>query len=113
MVPPRLGIGDSGRPVLESGDWELGSSPVGRSPCRHGRLSTSRKIVRRRRAYRADAVCRRAESARSRPVCLPFSPTRAAMPDNAELLAAVQQTCNDILTWIGFGTLTGLLAKAI
>jgi uncharacterized membrane protein YeaQ/YmgE (transglycosylase-associated protein family) len=35
------------------------------------------------------------------------------MPDNAELLAAVQQTCNDILTWIGFGTLTGLLAKAI
>src|SRR5688572_12699300 len=35
------------------------------------------------------------------------------MVDNAELLTAIQQTCNDILTWVGFGTLAGLLAKAI
>lgn len=33
--------------------------------------------------------------------------------ENAELLQAVQHTANDILTWVGFGTLTGLLAKAI
>jgi uncharacterized membrane protein YeaQ/YmgE (transglycosylase-associated protein family) len=33
--------------------------------------------------------------------------------DNAELFQAVEHTANDILTWVGFGTLAGLLAKAI
>jgi uncharacterized membrane protein YeaQ/YmgE (transglycosylase-associated protein family) len=33
--------------------------------------------------------------------------------DNALLSAEVQQWANDILVWIGFGTLVGLLAKAI
>ncbi len=35
------------------------------------------------------------------------------MLDNPELLKAIELTANDILTWIGFGTLAGLLAKAI
>lgn len=33
--------------------------------------------------------------------------------DNVELLQAIEHTANDILTWVGFGTLAGLLAKAI
>jgi len=35
------------------------------------------------------------------------------MLDSPEFLTAVQSTMNDILVWVGFGTLTGLLAKAI
>jgi len=35
------------------------------------------------------------------------------MLDTPEFLNAVQHTMNDILVWVGFGTLTGLLAKAI
>jgi uncharacterized membrane protein YeaQ/YmgE (transglycosylase-associated protein family) len=35
------------------------------------------------------------------------------MVDNAQLLEAVQRTAHDLLTWVGFGTLAGLLAKAI
>src|SRR5437762_1217734 len=35
------------------------------------------------------------------------------MLDNPELLKAVEHTVNDILVWVGFGTLAGLLAKAI
>jgi uncharacterized membrane protein YeaQ/YmgE (transglycosylase-associated protein family) len=30
-----------------------------------------------------------------------------------ELLKLAQQWCNDIMVWIGFGTIVGLLAKAI
>ena len=33
--------------------------------------------------------------------------------DNPEIMQLVQQWMNDILVWIGFGTLAGLLAKAI
>ena len=33
--------------------------------------------------------------------------------DTAELAGFVQQWANDILVWIGFGTVVGLLAKAI
>ncbi len=33
--------------------------------------------------------------------------------DSAELIQLAQQWANDILVWVGFGTLTGLLAKAI
>lgn len=43
----------------------------------------------------------------------PHAETGPSMLDNPELIKAVEQTCNDILTWIGFGTLAGLLAKAI
>lgn len=35
------------------------------------------------------------------------------MLDSPEFLNAVQHTMNDILVWVGFGTLAGLLAKAI
>ena len=35
------------------------------------------------------------------------------MPENPELLQTVQQWANDILVWIGFGTVVGLLAKGI
>lgn len=35
------------------------------------------------------------------------------MIDNAELMTTVQNVAHDMLTWVGFGTLTGLLAKAI
>ena len=35
------------------------------------------------------------------------------MLDNAELLKVVENTAHDLLTWVGFGTLVGLLAKAI
>ena len=35
------------------------------------------------------------------------------MLESPEFLSAVQSTMNDILVWVGFGTLTGLLAKAI
>jgi uncharacterized membrane protein YeaQ/YmgE (transglycosylase-associated protein family) len=35
------------------------------------------------------------------------------MLDNAELLKAIENTTHDMLTWVGFGTLAGLLAKAI
>jgi uncharacterized membrane protein YeaQ/YmgE (transglycosylase-associated protein family) len=35
------------------------------------------------------------------------------MLDNTELLKVVENTAHDMLTWVGFGTLTGLLAKAI
>lgn len=34
------------------------------------------------------------------------------MPE-LELSQAVQQTANDVLVWVGFGTLVGLLAKAV
>src|ERR1700749_918116 len=34
------------------------------------------------------------------------------MPD-LEFSAAVQQAANELLVWVGFGTLVGLLAKAI
>jgi len=33
--------------------------------------------------------------------------------DNAQLLETMQQWGNDILVWVGFGTIVGLLAKAI
>lgn len=33
--------------------------------------------------------------------------------DTAHFAEAVQQWCNDVLVWIGFGTVVGLLAKAI
>jgi uncharacterized membrane protein YeaQ/YmgE (transglycosylase-associated protein family) len=33
--------------------------------------------------------------------------------ENAELLRQLQQWANDILVWVGFGTIVGLLAKAI
>ena len=35
------------------------------------------------------------------------------MPENPEFQQLWQQWANDILVWIGFGTLVGLLAKAI
>lgn len=35
------------------------------------------------------------------------------MPDSPEFMAIVQQSINDLLTWVGFGTLVGLAAKAI
>jgi uncharacterized membrane protein YeaQ/YmgE (transglycosylase-associated protein family) len=35
------------------------------------------------------------------------------MPENPEFQQLFQQWANDILVWIGFGTLVGLLAKAI
>lgn len=35
------------------------------------------------------------------------------MLDNAELMKTVQNVAHDMLTWVGFGTLAGLLAKAI
>ena len=35
------------------------------------------------------------------------------MPENPEMLQIVQQWTNDILVWIGFGTVVGLLAKAV
>jgi uncharacterized membrane protein YeaQ/YmgE (transglycosylase-associated protein family) len=33
--------------------------------------------------------------------------------ENSEMLVQVQQWANDILVWVGFGTVVGLLAKAI
>ena len=33
--------------------------------------------------------------------------------DNAQMLETMQQWGNDILVWVGFGTIVGLLAKAI
>lgn len=33
--------------------------------------------------------------------------------DNAQMLEFVQHWANDILVWVGFGTIVGLLAKAI
>ena len=33
--------------------------------------------------------------------------------DNGELLKMAQQWANDVLLWVGFGTIVGLLAKAI
>ena len=33
--------------------------------------------------------------------------------DNVQIMEVVQQWANDILVWIGFGTLAGLMAKAI
>lgn len=33
--------------------------------------------------------------------------------DNGELLKMAQQWANDVLVWVGFGTVVGLLAKAI
>lgn len=35
------------------------------------------------------------------------------MPENPEFTQLFQQWANDILVWIGFGTVVGLLAKAI
>lgn len=35
------------------------------------------------------------------------------MLDNAELLKVIENTAHDMLTWVGFGTLSGLMAKAI
>lgn len=35
------------------------------------------------------------------------------MPEAAEFQLVLQQWANDILVWVGFGTLVGLLAKAI
>jgi uncharacterized membrane protein YeaQ/YmgE (transglycosylase-associated protein family) len=35
------------------------------------------------------------------------------MPENPDFQQLFQQWANDILVWIGFGTLVGLLAKAI
>ncbi|MBN8626882.1 MAG: GlsB/YeaQ/YmgE family stress response membrane protein [Planctomycetes bacterium] len=35
------------------------------------------------------------------------------MLDSPEFIKAFEQTINDILVWVGFGTLAGLLAKAI
>lgn len=35
------------------------------------------------------------------------------MVENGELLKVIENTAHDMLTWIGFGTLAGLLAKAI
>ncbi|MGE0756565.1 MAG: GlsB/YeaQ/YmgE family stress response membrane protein [Pirellulaceae bacterium] len=35
------------------------------------------------------------------------------MPDQPEMQTLIQQWANDVLVWIGFGTLVGLLAKAI
>ena len=35
------------------------------------------------------------------------------MPENVELADYMQQLANDILVWVGFGTIVGLLAKAI
>jgi uncharacterized membrane protein YeaQ/YmgE (transglycosylase-associated protein family) len=33
--------------------------------------------------------------------------------DSAQMLEAMQQWSNDLLVWVGFGTIVGLLAKAI
>jgi uncharacterized membrane protein YeaQ/YmgE (transglycosylase-associated protein family) len=33
--------------------------------------------------------------------------------DNTQFMQSVQQIANQVLTWVGFGTLVGLLAKAI
>ena len=33
--------------------------------------------------------------------------------NNAEIMEVAQQWANDVLVWVGFGTLAGLLAKAI
>ena len=33
--------------------------------------------------------------------------------NNLELTESIRQLCHDILTWVGFGTMVGLLAKAI
>ncbi len=33
--------------------------------------------------------------------------------DNAQFITLAQQWANDILVWVGFGTIVGLLAKAI
>jgi uncharacterized membrane protein YeaQ/YmgE (transglycosylase-associated protein family) len=41
-----------------------------------------------------------------------FRVQEAAM-NNPDIMPLVQQWANDILVWVGFGTLTGLLAKAI
>src|SRR6186997_1768736 len=35
------------------------------------------------------------------------------MPEQPEILSLAQQWANDVLVWIGFGTVVGLLAKAI
>jgi len=35
------------------------------------------------------------------------------MLENSELIQVIENTAHDMLTWIGFGTLSGLLAKAI
>lgn len=35
------------------------------------------------------------------------------MPENPEFSVYMQQLANDILVWVGFGTIVGLLAKAI
>jgi len=35
------------------------------------------------------------------------------MPENPEIIQLMQQWANDILVWIGFGTIVGLLAKAL
>jgi uncharacterized membrane protein YeaQ/YmgE (transglycosylase-associated protein family) len=35
------------------------------------------------------------------------------MIDNAQLMQTVQNLAHDLLTWVGFGTLSGLLAKAL
>jgi uncharacterized membrane protein YeaQ/YmgE (transglycosylase-associated protein family) len=35
------------------------------------------------------------------------------MPENPEFQQLFQQWANDVLVWVGFGTLVGLLAKAI
>ncbi len=35
------------------------------------------------------------------------------MIDNQQLMQTVQNLAHDMLTWVGFGTLSGLLAKAI
>ena len=35
------------------------------------------------------------------------------MDANADVLQTIQQLMNDILVWIGFGTVVGLLAKAL
>ncbi len=46
------------------------------------------------------------------PTCAEFLLERPTM-DNPELAQSVQQWANDILVWVGFGTIVGLLAKAI
>src|SRR3954464_4400966 len=42
-----------------------------------------------------------------------FLPARGAFEMDAQLNATVQQWANDLLVWVGFGTLVGLMAKAI
>lgn len=48
-----------------------------------------------------------------RDLCPAKFKNRSAAVDNAAFMQTVEQWANLVLTWVGFGTLVGLLAKAI